>query len=110
VEALAVDDFDDVAVTNQLATIPFPGGRIECQEDLGGLLKHYYRAAARGCGKVKNDGNARRVRAGIEFRTGTTMISRRLRFAEYLHRTRDVIDSSINVLAKKEKQRATNLS
>jgi putative transposase len=28
------------------ATIPFPTGRIECQSELGGLLKHYYRVAA----------------------------------------------------------------
>ena len=28
------------------ATIPFTTGRIECQSELGGLLKHYYRVAA----------------------------------------------------------------
>lgn len=28
------------------ATLPFPAGKVACQEDLGGLLKHYYREAA----------------------------------------------------------------
>jgi hypothetical protein len=27
-------------------TIPFPGGPVKCESDLGGLLRHYYRAAA----------------------------------------------------------------
>jgi putative transposase len=26
--------------------LPFPSGEVKCRERLGGLLKHYYRAAA----------------------------------------------------------------
>lgn len=37
---LAVDDPDHPPV------LQFPNGKIECRERLGGLLKHYYRAAA----------------------------------------------------------------
>jgi putative transposase len=34
------------AVGDEPVEVPFTGGPVECQEDLGGLLKHYYRRAA----------------------------------------------------------------
>jgi hypothetical protein len=35
-----------VAAGDEPAAIPFTSGPVECQEDLGGLLRHYYRRAA----------------------------------------------------------------
>jgi hypothetical protein len=35
-----------VAAGDEPDVIPFPGGRVACESDLGGLLKHYYRTAA----------------------------------------------------------------
>jgi len=37
---LAVADADDPPA------VQFPEGKVECRERLGGLLRHYYRAAA----------------------------------------------------------------
>jgi putative transposase len=34
-----------VAAGDETVTIPLTGGPVECEEDLGGLLKHYYRRA-----------------------------------------------------------------
>jgi putative transposase len=34
------------AAGDEPGTLPFPSGKVKCRERLGGLLKHYYRAAA----------------------------------------------------------------
>jgi len=35
-----------VANDPEQAILPIPAGEVECDEQLGGLLKHYYRKAA----------------------------------------------------------------
>ena len=35
-----------LTIADDLPIVQFPAGKVECRERLGGLLRHYYRAAA----------------------------------------------------------------